>query len=142
MENGGLKEAYGTVLIAEPSFSVEGDPVCLEGIVLPPLRFQGEDLPHRPRALSDDQGQFERERVVMDTLGLFTVKNLKIGLEAEGRAVSGLKEDLVKRLGVLLGGEPKADPQRGSFDTSSMFGGIKGWLGGRSLHGRLWRQGL
>ena len=51
MENGGLKEAYGTVLIAEPSFSVEGDPVCLEGIVLPPLRFQGEDLPHLPRAL-------------------------------------------------------------------------------------------
>ena len=51
MENGELKEVYGAVLIAEPTFSMEGDPACSEGIDLPLLQFQGEDLPHQPRAL-------------------------------------------------------------------------------------------
>ncbi|CAE7928044.1 GIP, partial [Symbiodinium sp. KB8] len=36
-------------------------------------------------------GQFERERVVKDTLGLMTVQNLKDGLTAEGLPTSGIK---------------------------------------------------
>ena len=56
--------------------------------------------------LRDDPGQFERERVAADVLNLLTVKNLKIGLEAEGRALTGIKTDLVRRLAILLGDEP------------------------------------
>ena len=41
-----------------------------------------------------------------DVLNLLTVKNLKIGLEAEGRALTGIKTDLVRRLAILLGDEP------------------------------------
>ena len=50
----------------------------------PPIPRRRSTSP-TPSPVRDDQGQFERERVVTDTLGLLTVKNLKIGLEAEGR---------------------------------------------------------
>ena len=44
-----------------------------------------------------------------DTLNLLTVSNLKIGLENEGLALSGLKEDIVRRLSGVLGDEPPPD---------------------------------
>ena len=47
-----------------------------------------------------------------DTLNLLTVSNLKIGLENEGLALSGLKEDIVRRLSGVLGDEPPPDHAR------------------------------
>ncbi|CAE7759843.1 RE1 [Symbiodinium necroappetens] len=59
----------------------------------------------------DEHGRFkdeqsDRERVVQDTLGLMTVQHLRDGLAAEGLPVSGVKCDLVRRLGGQLGDEP------------------------------------
>ena len=44
----------------------------------------------------------ERERVAFDTLQLLFCEDLKTGLRLQGLPVSGLKDDLVKRLSVSL----------------------------------------
>ena len=67
--------------------------------------FGGEVRPPTPPS-PDRGGQFERDRVIKDTLGLMTVQNLRDGLTAEGLPTSGIKCDLVRRLGARLGDEP------------------------------------
>ncbi|CAE7494560.1 GIP, partial [Symbiodinium necroappetens] len=59
-------------------------------------------------APSPSSGQFDRERVVQDALGLMTVQHLRDGLASEGLPVSGVKSDLTRRLGGQLGVEPPA----------------------------------
>ena len=78
-----------------PPMNASGSRMSVYGEVRPPT-------PPSP----DRGGQFERERVVKDTLGLMTVQNLKDGLTAEGLPTSGIKCDLVRRLGARLGDEP------------------------------------
>ena len=64
----------------------------------PPLPERGQSVPI--------SGQFDRERVVQDALGLMTVQHLRDGLASEGLPVSGVKSDLTRRLGGQLGDEP------------------------------------
>ncbi|CAE7339861.1 RE1 [Symbiodinium sp. KB8] len=64
----------------------------------PPLPERGQSVPI--------SGQFDRERVVQDVLGLMTVQHLHDGLASEGLPVSGVKSDLTRRLGGQLGDEP------------------------------------
>ena len=66
--------------------------------VLPPLpQFRGGS-----RQREVDETQEERERVAFDTLQLMFSEDLRTGLRLEGLPVSGLKEDLARRLSVPL----------------------------------------
>ena len=66
--------------------------------VLPPLpQFRGGS-----RQREVDETQEERERVAFDTLQLMFSEDLRTGLRLEGLPVSGLKEDLARRLSVAL----------------------------------------
>ena len=47
---------------------------------------------------TEENGQFEDERLSRDVLMLLTVEQLKEGLRQEGLAVSGIKADMVRRL--------------------------------------------
>ena len=65
---------------------------------LPPLpQFQGD---RKQREVAETQE--ECERVAVDTLQLMFCEDLKTGLRLQGLPVSGLKDDLVRRLSVPL----------------------------------------
>ena len=64
----------------------------------PPLpQFQGAS-----RRREVDETQEERERVAFDTLQLMFCEDLKTGLRLQDLPVSGLKDDLARRLSVPL----------------------------------------
>ena len=67
--------------------------------------FGGERPPTPPVPRSFDQGLYQRERVVKDVLQLMTVNHLREALTQEGLPISGIKDDLVLRLGARLGTE-------------------------------------
>ena len=90
------------------------------GTTTPPMNVTGSrtsvfgqqrpTTPPRPESPMQE-GQFERGRVVRDTLNLMTVQHLKDGLAAEGLPTSGLKSDLIRRLSPQLGDEPPGPHQ-------------------------------
>ena len=65
----------------------------------------GVERPPTPPVPVFDQDLRERERVVKDVLQLMTVQHLREALTQEGLPVSGIKDDLVLRLGARLGTE-------------------------------------
>ena len=65
----------------------------------------GFERPPTPPIPTFDQDLRERERVVKDVLQLMTVHHLREALTQEGLPVSGIKDDLVLRLGTRLGTE-------------------------------------
>ncbi|CAE7319363.1 RE1, partial [Symbiodinium sp. CCMP2592] len=101
------------------------------------LREERESQAHTPRpatkdstlAPTDDSTAF-KTHVYADDPGLLTVKNLKSGLENEGLPVSGLKEDLIRRLAMTMGDEtPSSMPDRALMGYAFIKDGNLGMVG-------------